>query len=135
MDHSALGLTENYGAIYSGLWGYNSALTAGAIAVTFYVPTLLSAFNAAMAVVFTAAAQRAFGLVLAPVREKINTLSKSLFDPGQYVERIRFVIIMNLMLSKIIIRMSSYLGWIADFDYSFCGYEFDVSSSDKWKWI
>lgn len=60
-------MTDNYEAIYSGLWGYNAALTAGAIAVTFYVPTLLSAFNALMAVVFTAAAQRAFGLVLAPV--------------------------------------------------------------------
>ncbi|KAK4022681.1 hypothetical protein OUZ56_008134 [Daphnia magna] len=67
----ALGLTDNYGAIYSGLWGYNSALTAGAIAVTFYIPTLLSVFNAAMAIVFTAAAQRAFGLVLAPVRNTI----------------------------------------------------------------
>ncbi|EFX74392.1 hypothetical protein DAPPUDRAFT_226732 [Daphnia pulex] len=70
----ALGLAENYAAIYSGLWGYNSALTAGAIAVTFYVPTMLSAFNAAMAVVFTAAAQRAFGLVLAPAGLPILTI-------------------------------------------------------------
>ncbi|XP_057371023.1 urea transporter 2-like [Daphnia carinata] len=70
----ALGLTENYGAIYSGLWGYNSALTAGAIAVTFYIPTLLSVFNAAMAIVFTAAAQRAFGLVLAPAGLPILTI-------------------------------------------------------------
>ena len=27
-------MTENYAEIYSGLWGYNSALTAGAIAVS-----------------------------------------------------------------------------------------------------
>ena len=59
---------NNYSAIYSGLWGYNAALTAGAIAVTFFVPTILSWFTASMAVVFTAAAQRAFGLVLASVK-------------------------------------------------------------------
>ncbi|KAI9564338.1 hypothetical protein GHT06_008076 [Daphnia sinensis] len=70
----ALGLTDNYGAIYSGLWGYNSALTAGAIAVTFYIPTLLSVFNAAVAIVFTAAAQRAFDLVLAPAGLPVLTI-------------------------------------------------------------
>ena len=63
-----MGLTNNYAEIYSGLWGYNGALTAGAIATVFYVPTVLSAFNAVLASVFTAAAQRAFALVLAPVR-------------------------------------------------------------------
>lgn len=72
---TALGLTSNYAAIYSGLWGYNAALTAGAIAVTFYVPTFLSFFTATVAIVFTAAAQRAFGLVLTPV--SISTVAQS----------------------------------------------------------
>jgi len=62
-----LGLTDKYQAVYSGLWGYNAALTAGAVAVTFYIPTLLSVFNAFLAIIFTAASQRAFSLVLAPV--------------------------------------------------------------------
>jgi urea transporter len=65
---TALVLTDDYSAIYSGLWGYNAALTAGAVAVTFFVPTVLSFFTALMAVVFTAAAQRAVGLVLIPVK-------------------------------------------------------------------
>lgn len=60
-------MTDDYQAIYSGLWGYNAALTAGAIAVTFYIPTVISAVNAIIAILFTAAAQRAFGLVLSPV--------------------------------------------------------------------
>ena len=63
---AALGLTDNYAEIYAGLWGYNGALTAGAIATTFYVPTCLSIVTATLAVIFTAACQRAFGLVLAP---------------------------------------------------------------------
>lgn len=66
-----IGLTEDFASIYSGLWGYNSALTAAAIAATFYVPTIMSAFNAIMAVFFTAAVQRALGLVLAPVNQNI----------------------------------------------------------------
>ena len=63
----ALGLEERYSAVYKGLWGYNSALTAGAVAVTFYIPTALSVFTAFLAVIFTTASQRGFMLVLAPV--------------------------------------------------------------------
>ena len=71
---AALGLTNNYAEIYAGLWGYNGALTAGAIATTFYVPTCLSIVTATLAVIFTAACQRAFGLVLAPASLPVLTI-------------------------------------------------------------
>lgn len=60
-------VTDSYAAVYSGLWGYNPALTCAAVAVVFYVPTLLSCFNALMAVIFTVAAQLAFSSVMGPV--------------------------------------------------------------------
>ena len=71
---AALGLTDDYAEIYAGLWGYNGALTAGAIATTFYIPTCSSIFTATLAVLFTAACQRAFGLVLAPASLPVLTI-------------------------------------------------------------
>jgi hypothetical protein len=58
---------SNYSTIYAGLLGYNGALTAAAVGVTFYAPTLASFFNAVLAVLFTAGAQKAFALILTPV--------------------------------------------------------------------
>ena len=65
---------EKYAAIYSGLWGYNTALTAAAIAVTFYVPSPFSAVNAVFAIVFTAATQLAVSNALARVIQRIYVL-------------------------------------------------------------
>ena len=69
---------EKYAAIYSGLWGYNTALTAAAIAVTFYVPSLLSSVNAAFAIVFTAATQLAVSNALSQVTLKCTYFEKFL---------------------------------------------------------
>ncbi len=63
-----------YSAIYSGLWGYNTALTAAAMAVTFYVPTIMSAFNAIFAIVFTTGTQLAVSNAL--VQVVCNALNK-----------------------------------------------------------
>ena len=65
-------LTTSYSSVYAGLWGYNAALTCAAVAVVFYVPTVLSAFNAIMAVIFTTAVQLAFFYLLAPVRNPLT---------------------------------------------------------------
>lgn len=77
-----MGLADDYQQVYSGLWGYNGALTAAAVGAVIFIPTCLSLLTGCLAVIFTAGSQKAFSLVMGPVinQKKQRAAASSCFQ-------------------------------------------------------
>ena len=86
-----MGLADDYQQVYSGLWGYNGALTAAAVGAVIFIPTCLSLLTGCLAVIFTAGSQKAFSLVMGPVinQKKPKGGCFELFSESQKVSRHR----------------------------------------------